>query len=144
MLVARTCACMHVRQASRAITRNYEEALRPVGLTATQFSVLVATSIAGPSGFSMAKLSDILVLDRTSLTRILKPMEKDGMVTLTASAEDARVRLVKLSAKGQQKFAAAMPLWNVAQAEFEARAGAAWAPIGKGLRELATTLAASP
>jgi DNA-binding MarR family transcriptional regulator len=143
LLIARTCACTRVRQASRSISRAYEEVLRPTGLTATQFSILVATSIMGSSGLTMAKLSELMVLDRTSLTRILKPMVKDGVIVVRSSEADARVRLVALTPAGIDKFAEASQLWDKAQADFEARVGpATWAPVGEGLRKIIQTMTA--
>jgi DNA-binding MarR family transcriptional regulator len=89
----------------------------------------------------MAKLSDILVLDRTSLTRILKPMLQDETIVLVPSQTDARVRIIALTALGRRKFAEAVVLWESAQAAFESRVGReAWMPIGAGLRQLVQIL----
>jgi DNA-binding MarR family transcriptional regulator len=91
----------------------------------------------------MAKLSDLMVLDRTSLTRILKTMAKDGVVVVRASEADARVRLVALTQAGVAKFAEASQLWDQAQADFEARVGPeTWAPVGDGLRKMIQTMTA--
>src|SRR4051812_16926913 len=76
------CACQKVRMAARAVTRAYDEALRPVGLRATQLSVLVA--VAAEDAVSIASLSRVLGMDRSTLTRNLRPLEKEGLVSMGA------------------------------------------------------------
>ena len=76
----RTCACYKVRKAARAVTKLYEEVLRPVGLRATQFSLLMATRVLGP--VTVVKLAQVMVMDRTTLTRNLQILEKRGLITI--------------------------------------------------------------
>jgi len=106
------CACANLRQATRAITQFYEEALKPTGLRATQFTLL--TAIATCEVVSMTRLADVLIMDRTTLTRNLKPLKKEGLIE-TVLGEDRRKRLVSLTPKGEAALENALPLWEVAQ-----------------------------
>lgn len=108
-----TCAFLHLRMASRAVTRLFDEILRPSGLRATQLSVLVPISLNSP--ITITHLAEELVMDRTSLSRLLKPLEKSGLVRIV-SGEDQRTREVALTLRGQEAVAQAIPLWEKAQA----------------------------
>jgi DNA-binding MarR family transcriptional regulator len=121
--VASSCACMRVRQASRIITQMYDHMFEPIGLTGSQFSVLVAIG-ASPKGVSVGALAKRLVMDRTTLTRNLAPLERDGRVTTVADALDARSRQIALSPKGTKVLKAAFPRWQKAQKELERALGA--------------------
>ena len=78
--VIENCACQKVRTAARAVTRAYDEALRPVGLRATQLAVLVA--VAMDDAISITALAKFMGMDRSTLTRNLRPLEKEGLVRL--------------------------------------------------------------
>ena len=133
---ASSCACLHVRQASRAITQMYDDALRPAGLRATQFSVLVAAG-AIAEGMLIGELAERIVLDRTTLTRNLAVLEADGLVAIRTSSDDARARRVALSAKGRRALERALPLWeDVQQRLREALGSDAWAGLSAGMRHL--------
>ncbi len=106
------CHCLAARRRARAITRVYEEKLRPHGLRATQFSVLAALALTGP--MPVKGLADILGLERTTLTRIGAVLERHGWVG-TARSEDARERLLRLTAAGLRKLVGAFPAWKEAQ-----------------------------
>lgn len=106
------CACANLRQATRAITQFYEEALKPTGLRATQFTLL--TAIATCEVVSITRLADILVMDRTTLTRNLKPLKKKGLIE-SMQGEDRRKRFVTLTPKGESTLENALPLWETAQ-----------------------------
>ena len=125
-LVAATCAATRIRQAARAVSQHYDAVMRPSGLVRTQFTVLVASTLAGPAGVPMSALARVLVLDRTSLTRTLAPLEKAGLVRTARGPADSRVRLVRITAAGSRRLARALDLWKEAQASFQARAGADW------------------
>lgn len=110
------CACTRIRTVARLITRAYDEALRPAGLKASQLAVLAAVdSLEAPS---IAALSKALFMDRTTLTRNLRPLMNAGLVVLE---EDGRAKTTRLSARGQKSLAAAMPLWTRAQKDFALR-----------------------
>ena len=112
-IVANTCTCFNLRKASRAVTQLFDEKLKPSGLLATQFTILVAISVAGNG--TMNNLAKGLVMDRTTLTRNLKPLEKQGLIVIQPG-EDQRVRVVSLTDEGRAALAKALPLWDEAQA----------------------------
>ncbi len=91
----------------------YEEALQPTGLRATQFSLLVATRLLGVA--TINRLAKALVMDRTTLTRNLKPLENQGLIRTTSGSEDRREREVTLTLAGQDTLAKALPLWKQVQ-----------------------------
>jgi DNA-binding MarR family transcriptional regulator len=109
---ARGCHCLAARRAARAITRIYEERLRPHGLRATQFSVLAALAVKGPT--PVKELADILGLERTTLTRVAGPLERNGWV-VSGRPADGRVRPLRLTRKGHRKLERAFPAWKEAQ-----------------------------
>ena len=111
--VAASCAAMNLRQASRAVSQLYDQIIRSTGLRGTQFSLLVAVYLAGPA--PVTRLAELLVMDRTTLTRNLKPLEKQGLVKVKPG-EDQRVRLVSLTDQGEDVLIEALPLWEEAQA----------------------------
>jgi DNA-binding MarR family transcriptional regulator len=114
--VGQVCACFNLRKAARAVTQLYEEVLRPSGLRGTQFALLVATKTLEP--VTVKRLAKAMVMDRTTLTRDLKPLEKQGLLTVEVG-EDRRERKVTLTLQGQQVLARALPLWEKAQARIE-------------------------
>jgi DNA-binding MarR family transcriptional regulator len=114
--VGQVCACFNLRKAARAVTQLYEEMLRPSGLRGTQFALLVATKNLEP--VTVKRLAKAMVMDRTTLTRDLKPLEKQGLLTVEVG-EDRRERKVTLTLQGQQVLARALPLWEKAQARIE-------------------------
>jgi DNA-binding MarR family transcriptional regulator len=127
--VAETCAATRVSQAARAISMHYTAAMRASGLARTQFSVLVAATLSGPEGISMTALARVLVLDRTSLTRTLAPLEKARLIQTARGSSDSRVRLVRITPAGSRRLARALDLWEEAQASFQSRVGPGWSEI---------------
>ncbi len=122
--IAQECACSRIRQASRVLTKIYDTQIRVTGLQESQLSVLVAVAHFGDNGATMGDLARALVMDRTTLTRNLKPIEKAGLVRVARSPHDARARVVLLSRAGERTIEAALPLWEKAQKEFRAALGA--------------------
>jgi DNA-binding MarR family transcriptional regulator len=106
------CVCSAVRRAARAITQHYDRALRPSGLRVTQFTLLVILALAGP--LPMSRVADRLGMERTTLTRNLQPLLRQGLVTVGDGA-DRRVRTLTLTARGRRAAAAALPHWRQAQ-----------------------------
>lgn len=106
------CHCLAARRNARAITRLYEEKLRPHGLRATQFSVLAALALKGPTRTS--ELADFLGLERTTLTRSAALLERNGWVG-AAQARNARQRPLRVTPAGRRKLEAAFPAWKQAQ-----------------------------
>jgi DNA-binding MarR family transcriptional regulator len=107
------CICFGLRRAARRMTQHYRRVLRPSGLMGTQFSLLVSLAQAGP--LPMTQLAARLGLERTSLTRNLKPLEAKGWVSIDED-DDRRVRVVRITPAGRAKARAALPLWRKAQA----------------------------
>jgi DNA-binding MarR family transcriptional regulator len=106
------CACLKVRTAARAVTRLYDDAFRPVGLRATQISVLVG--VAHSEAVSIASLSRLLGMDRSTLTRNLRPLEEKGLVALGPEGHH-RSRTLSITPKGDQLVQKALPLWEKTQ-----------------------------
>ncbi|ATU93941.1 hypothetical protein B5P45_20965 [Phyllobacterium zundukense] len=115
------CNSFATRQAARYITRLYERHLGTAHVTSTQFSILVLLSET--SGMTMSELADALVMERTSLVRAIKPMERDGWLKAERVSQDTRKLVLSLTLQGQNKVQEALPLWQKAQQEFEAQVG---------------------
>ncbi len=111
------CHCFALRQASRFVTQLYERHLSEADLTAAQFTILAR--LAGEPGLSAADLADELVMDRTTVVRALKPLQRDALVLAEPAEYDARAFSYRLSASGQRRYEKAHGLWSAAQAEFE-------------------------
>ena len=112
------CLCLHVQRAARALGRRFDEALRPVGLTNGQFSLLI--SLNRPEPPSMGPVASLLAMDRTTLTAALKPLQRRGLVRVTPDPNDRRGRRLQLTAKGLEVLAAAVPVWEATHREVEA------------------------
>jgi DNA-binding MarR family transcriptional regulator len=106
------CACLKVRTASRAVTRFYDDAFRPIGLRATQLTVLVAVTFG--EAVSIAWLSRLLGMDRSTLTRNLRPLEQKGLVALGPEGHH-RSRTLSVTSRGEQLVHKALPLWEKTQ-----------------------------
>ena len=110
LLVRDTCLCLHVQRAARALARRYDEALRPIGLTSGQFSLLM--SLNRPEPPDMKQVATLLAMDRTTLTANLKPLQRRGLVSVRTAEPDKRRRIMALTAEGRSKLATAMPIWQ--------------------------------
>ncbi len=111
------CLCLHVQRAARAVARRFDDALRPLGLTNQQFSLLMALNRPVPP--NMGSVADLLAMDRTTLTAALKPLERRGLVKVSVDEADRRSRLMTLTDAGRTLLAKALPLWKRAQAATE-------------------------
>jgi DNA-binding MarR family transcriptional regulator len=98
-MVRDTCLCLHVQRAARAVARHYDEALRPLGLTNGQFSLMMSLNRAQAP--SIGEVSTLLAMDRTTLTANLKPLERRGLVTVTVDDADKRSRRLALTPAGR-------------------------------------------
>lgn len=108
------CTCFNLRKAARAVTQLYDKALRPTGLRTTQFTLLVGISMLG--SVTVTRLAEIGVMDRTTLTRNLKPLERKGLIQIT-HGKDQRTRVVTMTDEGQKALEQALPLWKKVQAD---------------------------
>ena len=115
------CACFNLRAAARALTRAYDKALRPVGLKVTQFTILVAVSRVDEA-VPIGTLAKTLSMDRTTLTRNLRPLERQGLVKILPEGY-RRARGMVLTGKGRKVLERAIPLWRQAQAATVNRIG---------------------
>jgi DNA-binding MarR family transcriptional regulator len=114
------CMCASFRRASRVLTQHYDAALRPLGLRATQFTLLQALSLVGE--ISQGTLGEILAIDSTTLTRTLAIMERQGWIG-SQPGEDRRERLLSLSKAGRAEYNRALPHWEKVQQELRAQFG---------------------
>ena len=130
-----TCLCHRTRMAARAITRVYDDALRLTGLRATQVAVLAA--VAAEGALSIKALADSLGMDRTTLTRNLRPLEERGYVLLAPEARH-RSRMLTLTTTGRAALLDAQPRWEEAQRTVKRRLGSQrWPVVEHALTELA-------
>ena len=111
------CLCLHLRRAARAVARRFDAAFRPLALTNGQFSLLM--SLNRPQPPSIARVSEGLAMDRTTLTANLKPLERRGLVQVTVDHADKRGRRLLLTPAGRAILAAAVPIWEETHAEIE-------------------------
>lgn len=118
--VAESCACLRVRKAARNVTRRYDAALRPAGLRITQFTVM--TALAEYGEVSITDLAESLGMERTTLTRNVRPLEQKGWLKISPEGY-RRVRTLTLTASGRRKLEAALPLWEQAQQQMERQLG---------------------
>jgi DNA-binding MarR family transcriptional regulator len=116
-----SCLCLHVQRAARALGRRFDEALRTVGLTNQQFSLLMSLNRPEPPG--MGPVAELLAMDRTTLTAALKPLERRGLLKVAVDPEDRRGRKLHLTAQGKKLLAEAAPVWERTHAEVEAMLG---------------------
>ncbi len=132
------CMCASVRRSSRALTQLYEEALSPLGLRATQFTILQFLSIAGEIG--QGNLGDFLALDSTTLTRTLAILIRNGWIS-ERRGDDRRERFLKLTKSGERKLAQAMPRWEAVQAKLQHALGSDdWQKLLKSITQLTRVL----
>lgn len=123
--IAKECAGVRIRQVSRLLTRVYDESLRALGIQESQLSLLVAVAMFGENGATMGALAGQLVMDRTTLTRNIVPLEKVGYLRVARSATDARTRVVLLTRAGERVIESAYPFWEEAQKRICRTLGAA-------------------
>jgi DNA-binding MarR family transcriptional regulator len=109
---AADCACFNIRKASRVITQHFDEVMQPSGLRGTQFSILAIVARRGAP--TMSELAANLVMDRTTLTRNLRPLEEQGLIK-NVPGVDRRTRSISLTSKGCKVLAKALPFWRKAQ-----------------------------
>ena len=135
-MVRDCCLCLHVQRAARALARRFDDALRPFGLTNGQFSLLM--SLNRPEPPAMGPVAGLLAMDRTTLTAALKPLERCGLVKIVPDPSDGRSRILKLTVKGRNLLARALPVWRSTHEEVERMmAGEAPEVLRRGLRALA-------
>lgn len=118
--IAADCLAFRVRRVSRVLTRLYDEALRPLGIQATQLTLLNATVLCDQAseagGAAMSDLAEVLAMDLTTLSRNLRPLEKSRLIAISQLPADRRVRVARVTRSGQRLIENALPLWRHAHA----------------------------
>ena len=134
--ISERCTALRLRSAARVMTRSYDQALGSVGIKLSQLTVLVGVAMFGELGAPVTELADAIVLDRTTLTRNLRPLLSQGLVRSGADREDRRSRRIQLTRKGEQLLAEAYPLWLRAQTNAESALGSHVRSLGVSLDEV--------
>ena len=106
------CTGAMLRRTTRRLTQVYDQALKPAGLRLTQYSILAHVSEA--DGLSVTELAERLTMERTTLTRNLRPLERAGLIRVVPGA-DRRSRAVRITTSGRSRFEQAIPLWREAE-----------------------------
>jgi DNA-binding MarR family transcriptional regulator len=129
------CASFNFRRTTRAVTALYDGALQSAGIRSTQFTILVG--IAKNQPVAIGALAEVLVIDSTTLTRSLRPLEKEGLIEISKRAA-MRQRFLTITAKGERVLARAVPLWRAAHERFVATIGSEyWGSLRGELEKLA-------
>lgn len=115
------CHCQAIRQAARRVSALYDAAMAPLGLRVSQYGVLVRLQAGGPRGIQA--LAAELVMDRTTLGRNIRPLERDGLLSAVSDPADRRGRLLAITPAGADLVVRAAPAWRAAQATYEAQIG---------------------
>jgi len=119
---AEECNCFAVRAAARHVTQFYDQSLAPTGLRTSQLSILAKLKRMGP--LTINTLAEDMVMDRTTLSRTIVPLERDGLITIEPTASDRRAKELSLTKAGEKRLQAALKVWSLAQARFDAVFGA--------------------
>lgn len=115
------CNCFAVRAAARHVTQFYDQCLAPTGLRTSQFSILAKLRRKGP--LTINALAEDMVMDRTTLSRNLMPLERDGLIRIEPTASDRRSKELHLTKTGEKRLQEALKAWSQAQVRFEASFG---------------------
>jgi DNA-binding MarR family transcriptional regulator len=130
-----SCGSFNLRRTARAVTRLYDLALQDCGIRSTQFAILVGIAKTQPT--SMGALAELLVIDRTTLTRSLRLLKKDGLLTISDRSEK-RQRFLSLTPRGEHVLKRSIPVWREAQQRFVAALGGEyWTHFRDELEKLA-------
>jgi DNA-binding MarR family transcriptional regulator len=117
-----SCNCFAVRSAARHVTQLYDQFLAPLGLRATQFSILAKLKRRG--ALTINELAGDMVMDRTTLGRAIQPLERDGLIRIEPTSFDRRAKQLHLTRVGEKRLRVGLKAWATAQARFEAEFGA--------------------
>ena len=138
MTSVENCTCFNVRRVSRVITQFFDAEVRRHGIRPTQAPILRA--LQAKSGWSMAELSEWLGMERTTLLRNLRPLQRDGLVRAKGGGRGGHVEL-EITAKGRTALSKTLPAWRSAQDKVVATLGAErWSTIISDLEDVATKL----
>ena len=118
--VTQDCIHARIRHAGRALGRFYDEALRPAGLSATQFTLLATLDRIGDA--TVAELADRVGMHRTTLTRNLRVMQRAGWIKRQPGL-DRRTQILSTSRAGSERVTEALPLWRAVHRQAAGRLG---------------------
>lgn len=118
-----SCHCTNLRKASRLLSQYYDRQLAGSGLKTTQRAILAQLRRVGT--LSVSHLAEALIMDRGGLAHTLKPLQRDGLISVNVDPLDGRSRLVSLTPAGIEKLTESDSYWFHAQQQFEQRLGAA-------------------
>lgn len=136
------CLCLAAQRAARRLARHFDEALKPVGISSGQFSLLM--SLNRPEPPTIGSVASLLAMDRTTLTANLKPLARRGMIELAADAKDRRSRRIRLLEAGMAALTAALPIWRDTHSDIDAEIGHDQvASLRRGLRAVTQNAAPS-
>lgn len=110
------CLCLHIQRAARALARRFDEALKPVGLTHGQYSLLMSLNRSPPT---IGETAFLLAMDRTTLTANLKPLERRGLLVQLPDQRDKRTRRLHLTDQGRDTLKQAVPIWRETHDEID-------------------------
>ena len=129
-----SCASFNFRRTARAVTRLYDQAFESFGIRSTQFTILVGVAKSQPT--SISALADLLVIDRTTMTRSLRLLKKEGLLKVSERSTK-RQRFITLTSKGERILAASLPAWRAAHERFVQTLGADyWTNFRSELKKL--------
>jgi len=117
------CTCFKLRRLTRRVTAVYDRALSAAGMRVTQYSLL--SHLRGLNGVPISRLAEMLDMDRTTLTRNLRPLLEAGWLAIAPNPKDTRIRVVRITPAGDAQWQSARTYWRRAQDEVNAVIGAA-------------------
>jgi DNA-binding MarR family transcriptional regulator len=132
----RDCNCFYLRKASRHLTQIYDTILAPSGIRSTQYMILAVLNERG--GLSVNELAEVMVMDRTTMGKNLRPLVRDGLIAANVSDLDRRSRTVSLTKKGSKVLEDAYPLWKIAHSNFQKKHGRQFSADLRGRLDLVT------
>jgi DNA-binding MarR family transcriptional regulator len=115
------CTCARLRRLTRRVTQIYDGHIETAGISVAQFGLLAPLNARG--SLSMGIFAERAVMDPTTLTRNLAPLQRDGYVKIAPDPDDRRRRIVSITPKGRRVFQDALPAWRAAQDELASLLG---------------------
>lgn len=110
--MAEECPALRVRQASRVLAKLFDDELAQFDLHSSQLPILAAVALFGDTGATMSKLAQALVMDPTTITRSVRPLERAGLLRVARSPEDARTKIVIITRAGERMIESIFPVWE--------------------------------
>jgi DNA-binding MarR family transcriptional regulator len=118
LLVDRSCFGLNIHRAGRAVAKKFDDAFRSAGVNHWQFALLMTVNV--PGGLSVSELARSLVVDRTTITANVKPLERMGLISVRPDEDDARARRIEVTEKGRDVLNVTYPIWKAVNAEISA------------------------